>query len=122
MEKERRYGSERIRWNGDRTLWATSVTAPGPRRDGLVRVLSTVRDVARTEADELLGQVPDTGDWATGRAVDDFVEQTADALRALDEAVAETLRRLSVTAAEPGEEAAPSSRRSDAHPFTQETP
>ena len=28
----------------------------------------------------------------TGRAVDDFVEQAADALRALDEAVAETLR------------------------------
>ena len=30
----------------------------------------------------------------TGRAVDDFVDQAADALRALDEAVAETLRRL----------------------------
>ena len=36
----------------------------------------------------MLGHVPDTGDRVTGRAVDDFVEQAADALRALDEAVA----------------------------------
>ena len=96
---------QRLRWDGDRTEWATSLTAPGPRGEGLVRVLTAVREVARTEADDLLGQVPDTGDSATGRAVDDFVEQAADALRALDEAVAETLRRLTPTAPKPAEEA-----------------
>ncbi len=72
------------------------VTTPGPRRDGLVRVLASVREEARAQADDVLGHVPDTGDTATGRAVDDFVEQAADALRALDEAVAQTLRRLDV--------------------------
>ena len=98
------------------------MTAPGPRRDGLVRVLSSVREVARSEADDLLGQVPDTGDSATGRAVDDFVEQAADALRALDEAVAETLRRLSPIAPESEEEAARAAPRSDAYPSRQEHP
>jgi hypothetical protein len=98
------------------------VTAPGPRLEGLVRVLSTVREVARAEADDLLAQVPDTGDSATGRAVDDFVEQAADALRALDEAVAETLRRISVAALEPGEELAGAEPRPDAYPLTRERP
>ncbi|MEP6650412.1 MAG: hypothetical protein ABJA74_10960 [Lapillicoccus sp.] len=73
---------------------AGSVTGSGPRRDGLVRALSACREMARAQADDVLDHVPDTGDSATGRAVDDFVEQAADALRALDEAVAETLRRL----------------------------
>ena len=70
------------------------MTAPGPRRDGLVRALVAVREVARSQADDLLDHVPDTGDTATGRAVDDFVEQAADALRALDEAVASALRSV----------------------------
>lgn len=70
------------------------MTTPGPRRAGLVHVLSAVRETARGQADDVLAYVPDTGDPATGRAVDDFVEQAADALRALDEAVAQTLRRL----------------------------
>jgi len=70
------------------------VTTPGPRRDGLVRALTVVREAARAQADDVLNHVPDTGDRVTGRAVDDFVEQAADALRALDEAVAETLRTL----------------------------
>jgi hypothetical protein len=98
------------------------VTAPGPRLEGLVRVLSTVREVARAEADDLLAQVPDTGDSATGRAVDDFVEQAADALRALDEAVAETLRQISVAALEPGEQGAGAEPRSDAYTVTRERP
>ena len=66
----------------------------GPRRDALMRVLEAVREVARAGSEDVLGHVPDTGDTATGRAVDDFVEQAADALRALDEAAAETIRRL----------------------------
>ena len=90
----RGYAAERLRLDGDHDPWAATVTTPGPRRAGLVNVLSTVREVARAQADDVLGHVPDTGDPATGRAVDDFVEQAADALRALDEAVAETLRRL----------------------------
>lgn len=83
-------------------------------------MLRAVRDAARTEAEVLLGQVPDTGDSATGRAVDDFVEQAADALRALDEAVTETLHRFSVTSPEPGAEANPP--HSDAYPFRQDRP
>jgi hypothetical protein len=78
--------------------------------------------VARAEADDLLAQVPDTGDSATGRAVDDFVEQAADALRALDEAVAETLRQISVAALEPGEQGAGAEPRSDAYTVTRERP
>jgi len=70
------------------------VTAPGPRRDGLVRVLTAVREVARGQADDLLDHVPDTGDTTTGRAVDDFVEQAVDALRALEESVSETLHTV----------------------------
>ena len=123
MENTKRSGTERLRWDGDRTEWATSVTAAGPRREGLVRVLRTVREVARTQADDLLGQVPDSGDPATGRAVDDFVEQAADALRALEEAVAETLHRLSVVVSEPDDD--PATRPApgpDAYPFPRERP
>jgi hypothetical protein len=79
-----------------RNAYGGTVTTPGPRRDGLVRVLIAVREVARGQADDVLGHVPDTGDAATGRAVDDFVEQAADALRALDQAAAETLQRIAV--------------------------
>lgn len=70
------------------------MTVPGPRRDGLVRALTATREVARSQADDLLDHVPDTGDTTTGRAVDDFVEQAADALRALEESIAATLRTV----------------------------
>jgi hypothetical protein len=50
--------------------------------------------MARAQVDDVLSHVPDTGDTATGRAVDDFVEQAADALRALDQVLAESARRL----------------------------
>ena len=85
---------ERLPWGRDHAEWAPTVTTPGPRRDGLVHALIAVREAARAQADDVLGHVPDTGDRMTGRAVDDFVEQAADALRALDEAVAGTLRAL----------------------------
>lgn len=76
----------------------TSAGRPdGPRRDGLVRALDTVRSVARGEAEQLLGALPDPGDPVVGRAVDDLVEQAADALRALDEQVARTLLELDGT-------------------------
>jgi transposase len=86
--------SQHLRWDGDDAERAASVTASGPRRDGLLRALGDVRELARSQADDILRHVPDTGDRVTGRAVDDFVDQAADALRALEEAVAETLRRL----------------------------
>jgi hypothetical protein len=60
----------------------------------LAGVLAALGGVARSQADDLLDHVPDTGDTATGRAVDDFVEQAADALRALDESLARTLRAV----------------------------
>jgi hypothetical protein len=66
----------------------------GPRRDGLVRTLGAVRSLARAQADDVLAALPDAGDPATGRAVDDLVEQAGDALRAVDELVTLTLRRL----------------------------
>ena len=94
VENAEGYAPEHLRWDGDDAEWAASVTASGPRRDGLVRALGAVRELARAQADDILGHVPDTGDAATGRAVDDFVDQAADALRALDEAVAATLRHL----------------------------
>jgi hypothetical protein len=77
-----------------RSLYGGTVTTPGPRRDGLVRALTAVREAALASSEDVLRYVPDTGDTATGRAVDDFVEQAADALRALDQALAETVRRL----------------------------
>ena len=94
VENHEGYAPEHLRWDGDDAEWAASVTASGPRRDGLVRALGAVRELARGQADDILGHVPDTGDRATGRAVDDFVDQAADALRALEEAVTQTLRRL----------------------------
>ncbi len=59
---------------------------------GLVRVVDEARRSAGSAADDVLGHLPDTGDHVTGRAVDDFVEQAADAFRALETLAVETLR------------------------------
>jgi hypothetical protein len=99
-----------------------SVTASGPRHDGLVRALTTLRGVARAQADDVLAHVPDTGDAATGRAVDDFVEQAADALRALDEAAAGTLRALEGPAPDEGWQSPGTTSRDDAYPSRPERP
>ena len=73
-------------------------TSSGPARrgraGGVERALADLRQVATAASETLLDHVPDTGDHATGRAVDDFVEQASDALRALAESVAETLGQL----------------------------
>lgn len=58
---------------------------------GLVRLLDDVRRSADTAAADVLGHLPDTGDHVTGRAVDDFVEQAADALRSLETVLADTI-------------------------------
>jgi hypothetical protein len=87
----------------------------GPRRDGLVRVLTTVRSLARAQGDDVLGLVPDTGDRVTGRAVDDFAEQAADALRALHESASEALLALGA-AGEGKEPASEATGAEDAYP------
>jgi hypothetical protein len=71
----------------------------GPRRDGLVLALDAVRSVARAQASQVLTALPDAGDVTTSRAVDDLVEQAADALRALDEVVTRTVQRLGAAGA-----------------------
>ena len=75
----------------------------GPRRDGLLRALDGIRTHARWAAGDVLSHVPDTGDMTTGRAVDDFVEQAADSLRALDEIVTASMRRLDSAGEMPGD-------------------
>lgn len=71
--------------------------SPGAARGrsaALERALIDVRRTATTASDALLSLVPDTGDHASGRVVDDFVEQASDALRALAESLGETVGRL----------------------------
>ncbi len=71
-------------------------TSPGPRASRrsatLRRAYAELRLTSRRATEALLHQVPDTGDHATGRAVDDFVEQACDALRVLEESLSDTLR------------------------------
>lgn len=43
---------------------------------------------------DLLASVPDTGDPATGRAVDAFVEEVSRTLHELDRALTDSLHRL----------------------------
>ncbi len=71
--------------------------AGGARAGALARALSAARDTASAAAEDLLQHVPDTGDAVTGRAVDDFVDQAGDALRALAESLGETIERLAGT-------------------------
>lgn len=70
-------------------------SSPGSGRPGsaagTAQVLIDVRRAALEAADALLQHVPDTGDHTTGRAVDAFVEQSVDALRALAEVTGEAL-------------------------------
>lgn len=53
--------------------------------------LAGARRVAFAAADELLGHAPDTGDLAASRHLDAWVDQAADTLRALSEALEESL-------------------------------
>ena len=70
----------------------------GPARSGrsaaLGRALLDARRTATTASEALLNLVPDTGDHATGRLVDDFVEQASDAMRALAESLGHTVEGL----------------------------
>lgn len=56
--------------------------------------LVTARSTTRTMSDDLLTHLPDLGDLPTQRALDAWVEQAADTLRALSEALEERLLEL----------------------------
>ena len=75
-----------------------------------LRALTTSRSTTRTLSDELLTHLPDLGDLPTQRALDAWVEQAADTLRALSEALEERLIDLgtapvsgAATTARPGD-------------------
>ena len=66
-----------------------------------LRALARARGVTRDLADELLTHLPDLGDITTQRALDAWVEQAADTLRALSEALEERLIDLGRTSLPP---------------------
>ena len=69
--------------------------AGGPVDQATLRGLTRARRLTRDLADDLLTHLPDLGDIATQRALDTWVEQAADTLRALSDAMEERLLDLS---------------------------
>jgi hypothetical protein len=67
---------------------------PSAADPGTLRALSSGRSSTRTLSDDLLTHLPDLGDLPTQRALDAWVEQAADTLRALSEALEERLLDL----------------------------
>jgi hypothetical protein len=67
---------------------------PGAADPATTRVLIAARSTARELSDELLTHLPDLGHLPTQRALDVWVEQAADTLRALSEALEERLLDL----------------------------
>ncbi|CAN7289561.1 hypothetical protein LJR027_001306 [Terrabacter sp. LjRoot27] len=59
-----------------------------------LRALAAGRSTTRALSDDLLTHLPDLGDLPTQRALDTWVEQAADTLRALSEALEERLLDL----------------------------
>jgi hypothetical protein len=59
--------------------------------DATVRALATTRSTTRTLADALLTHLPEVGDPRVQRALDAWVEQAADTLRALSDLAEERL-------------------------------
>ena len=66
----------------------------GASDPAILRALTTARSTTRSMSDELLTHLPDLGDLPTQRALDAWVEQAADTLRALSEALEERLLDL----------------------------
>src|SRR6476659_7295856 len=66
----------------------------GPEDPATLRALATGRSATRTMSDDLLTHLPDLGDLPTQRDLDAWVEQAADTLRALSEALEERLLEL----------------------------
>src|SRR3954465_12572829 len=59
-----------------------------------LRALAAGRSTTRTLSDDVLTHLPDLGDLPTQRALDTWVEQAADTLRALSDALEERLLDL----------------------------
>jgi hypothetical protein len=72
--------------------------AAGP---ATLRALAAGRSMARMLSDDLLTHLPDLGDLPTQRALDTWVEQAADTLRALSEALEERLLDLGAAPTRP---------------------
>jgi hypothetical protein len=72
---------------------------PGAADAATIRVLTSARSTARELSDDLLTHLPDLGDLPTQRALDTWVEQAADTLRALSEALEECLLDLGTASA-----------------------
>lgn len=69
-------------------------SGPGRSPSATLAALAEARRTGLELADELLTHLPDLGDAVTQRAVDAWVEQAADSLRALAEACEERLLDL----------------------------
>jgi hypothetical protein len=78
---------------------------PGAADPATLRALATGRSTTRTLSDDLLTHLPDLGDLPTQRALDTWVEQAADTLRALSEALEERLLDLGAASHRPQEDA-----------------
>lgn len=74
---------------------------PSAADPATLRALATARGATRTLSDDLLTHCPDLGDLPTQRALDGWVEQAADTLRALSEALEERLLDLGSAPARP---------------------
>jgi hypothetical protein len=71
----------------------------GPERLlALGAALEGLRAVAREGADDVLGHVPEVGDRVTQNALDGFLDQLADTLRAVDAESTELAARLRIAA------------------------
>ncbi len=93
-------------YSGPMTMSGRESAAPrGPADPATLRALTRARGVTRGLADDLLTHLPDLGDLTTQRALDAWVEQAADTLVALSEALEERLIDLGRTATGPAERA-----------------
>jgi hypothetical protein len=80
------------------TTSGTERAAPrGAADPATLRALTRARGVTHDLADDLLTHLPDLGDITTQRALDAWVEQAADTLLALSEAMEERLIDLGRT-------------------------
>lgn len=68
-----------------------AAAAGGPADQATLRGLTRGRRVTHDLADDLLTHLPDLGDIGTQRELDCWVEQAADTLRAVSEAIEERL-------------------------------
>ena len=75
---------------------------PATAGGAALRALAAARLETRAMSDTLLDHLPDIGDLTTQRLLDAWVEQAADALRALSEAAEERLLDLGRASAPDG--------------------